>query len=167
MSFCVDGEANSIKVSATWAQYKRENREGQTDYKGNSLLVWQRYVRGDIIDVPLKIGPIKAKAPDPEFPDIYVQEQIRKWNIHYVVTLFLVNAQEELRPKDEYHIFQHNLVASGVAELLSLLNIPQCHLRRKRNGLRGGERTPTHPGSPTEQGEPEEQEQRTPSPSSS
>ena len=64
--------------------------------------------------VPLKDGPIKAKAPDPQFPDIYVQGQIRKRNTHYVVTLFLVNAQEELRPKDEYHIFQPKLVASGV-----------------------------------------------------
>ena len=59
-------------------------------------------------------GPMKPKAPDPEFPDIYVRGQIRKRNTHYVVTLFLVNAQEELRPKDEYHIFQPKLVASGV-----------------------------------------------------
>ena len=114
MSFCVDGEANSIKVNATWGQYKREKREGQTDYKGNTLLVWKRYGRGGSIDVPMKNGPIKPKAPDPEFPDIYVQGQIRKRNTHYVVTLFLVNAQEELRPKDEYHIFQPKLVASGV-----------------------------------------------------
>ena len=114
MSFCVDGEAKSIKVSATWGQYKREKREDKTDYKGNTLLVWQRYVRGGSITVPLKNGPMKPKAPDPEFPDIYVRGQIRKRNTHYVVTLFLVNAQEELRPKDEYHIFQPKLVASGV-----------------------------------------------------
>lgn len=114
MSFCVDGEAKSIKVSGTWGQYKREKREDQTDYKGNTLLVWKRYVRGGSIEVPLKDGPIKPKAPDPEFPDIYVQGQIRKRNTHYVVTLFLVNAQEELRPKDECHMFQAKLVASGV-----------------------------------------------------
>lgn len=114
MSFCVDGEAKAIKVSAHWGQYKREKREGQTDYKGNTLLVWKRYVRGGSITIPLTDKAIKPQAPDPEFPDIYVQGQIRKRNTHYVVTLFLVNAQEELRPKDEYHIFQPKLVASGV-----------------------------------------------------
>ena len=41
MSFCVDGEAKAIKVSAQWGFYKREKREGQTDYKGNTLLVWR------------------------------------------------------------------------------------------------------------------------------
>jgi hypothetical protein len=114
MSFCVDGEAKSIKVNATWGQYKREKREDQTDHKGSTLLVWKRYVRGGSITIPLKDGPIKPQAPDPEFPDIYVQGQVRRRNTHYVVTLFLVNAQEELRPKDEYHIFQPKLVASGV-----------------------------------------------------
>ena len=68
MSFCVDGEAKSIKVSAHWGQYKREKREDQTDYKGNTLLVWKRYLRGGSIEVPLKDGPIKAKAPDPAVP---------------------------------------------------------------------------------------------------
>lgn len=114
MTFCVDGEAKSIKVTGSWGQYKREKREDQTDYKGKTLLVWKRYPRGGTIEIPLKDGPIKPKAPDPQFPEIYVQGQIRKRNTHYAVTLFLVNAQEELRPKDEYHIFQPKLMASGV-----------------------------------------------------
>ena len=114
MTFCVDAEAKSIKVSATWGQYKREKREGQTDYKGNTLLVWKRYVRGGSIEVPLKDGALNATAPDPQFPDIYVQGRIRKRNTHYAVTLFFVNAQEELRPKDEYHVFQPKVVASSV-----------------------------------------------------
>lgn len=114
MTFCVEAEAKSIKVSASWGQYKREKREDQTDHRGNTLRVWKRYVRGGSIQVPLRDGAIKAKSPDPEFPDIYVKGQVRKRNTHYVVTLFLVNAQEMGRPKDEYHIFQPKLVASGV-----------------------------------------------------
>lgn len=43
MSFCVDGEAKSIKVNATWGQYKREKREEKTDYRGNTLLVWKHH----------------------------------------------------------------------------------------------------------------------------
>jgi len=114
MTFSVDADVKSIKVSATWGQYKREKREDQSDQRGQAPRVWKRYSRGGSIEVPLKDGPIKPKAPDPKFPDIYIQGQIRKRITHYVVTLFLVNAQEEVRPKDEYHIFQPKLVASGV-----------------------------------------------------
>jgi len=114
MTFCVDGEAKSIQVTGSWGQYKREKREDQTDHKGKTLLVWKRYPRGGSIEIPLKEGRITAKAPDSQFPEISVQGQIRKRNTHYAVTLFLINAQEELRPKDEYHIFQPKLTASGV-----------------------------------------------------
>lgn len=114
MSFCVDAEVTAIKVNATWGQYKREKREEQTDSKGNPLKVWKRYTRGGSSTIPLEDGPIKSTAPDPDFPNISVLGQIRKRNTHYVVTLFLVNGQEELRPKDEYHIFQPKLTASGV-----------------------------------------------------
>jgi hypothetical protein len=114
LSFCVDGEAKAIKASATWGQYKREKRDDKQDYKGNTLKVWKRYTRGGSITIPLKDGPIKAKAPDPQFPEIYIRGQVRNRNTHFIVTLFLVNAQEELRPKDEYHIFQPKLVVSGV-----------------------------------------------------
>ena len=113
MSFCVDSEAKSIQASATWGQYKREKRDDQHDYHGNPLKVWKRYTRGGSITIPLKDGPIEAQAPDPQFPDIYIQGQVRKRNTHFIVTLFLVNAQEELRPRDEYHIFQPKLTASG------------------------------------------------------
>ncbi|MCE3014792.1 MAG: DISARM system helicase DrmA [Pirellula sp.] len=113
MTFCVEGAASSFRVSGHWGQYKREKQEDKTDHNGRALLVWKRYPRGGTIDIPLQSGTIKAKAPDPEFPDIYVQGQIRKRNTHYVVTLFLVNAQEELRPKDEFHIFQPKLIATG------------------------------------------------------
>lgn len=114
LSFCVDAEVKAITVSAAWGQYKREKREDQSDHKGNPLRVWKRYARGGSIEIPLKDGPIKPKAPDPQFPDIYVQGQVRDKKTHFIITLFLVNAQEELRPKDEYHIFQPKLKVSGV-----------------------------------------------------
>ncbi len=106
MSFCVDGAVEQFKATATWGQYKREKRDDQQDYKGNPLKVWKRYSRGGSVSIPLKDGTIKATAPDPQFPDVTLQGIVRKRNTHFVVTLFIVNAQEELRPKDEYHIFQ-------------------------------------------------------------
>lgn len=114
VSFCVDGEAKSIQVNATWGQYKREKREDKSDHQGKTLLVWKRYARGGSLSITLKDGPISATPPDEEFPDIYIRGQIRKRNTHYVITLFLVNAQEELRPKDEYHIFQPKLKVSDI-----------------------------------------------------
>lgn len=113
MSFCVDGEARLINVTADWGQYKREKRDEQQDSKGNPLKVWKRYKRGGNISIPLRAGPIEPVAPDPELPFVYIQGQVRKRDSLYIVTLFLVNAQIESRPKDEGHIFQPRIIASG------------------------------------------------------
>ncbi len=114
MSFCVDAEAESIEVDARWGQYRRETRQEQISPRtGHPLRVWKRYPRGGRIEIPLNDGPIKPRSPDPQFLDIHIQGQVRKRDGHFIVTLFLVNAQEEQRPKDEYHIFQPELVASG------------------------------------------------------
>ena len=85
----------------------------RTDHRGNPLRVWKRYPRGGTVEVPLKDGPIRPTAPDPLFPDILVQGQVRKRDSHFAVTLFLVNAQEEGRPKDESHVFQPKLVVTA------------------------------------------------------
>jgi hypothetical protein len=113
MSFCVDVAAKAIKASASWGQYKREQRPDQLNAQGNPLRVWKRYPRGGSITIPLKDGPIKPTAPDPQFPDIYIRGNIRHRRSYFVVTLFLVNAQEESRPKDEYYVFQPKLTVSG------------------------------------------------------
>ncbi len=115
MTFSVDADTKAIKVSASWGQYKREVREDQTDQRtGKAIRVWQRYSRGGIVEIPLKEGPVKAVAPDSQFPEIYVQGQIRHRDTHFVVTLFFINAQEEGRPKDEFHVFQPQLSVQGV-----------------------------------------------------
>lgn len=115
MTFCVDADAKAIRVSAFWGQYKREVREDRIDERtGKPIRVWQRYKRGGVIEVPLKNEAIKPKAPDAQFGDIYIQGQIRKRDSHWVVTLFLINAQEEGRPKDEFHVFQPTLTVEAV-----------------------------------------------------
>lgn len=115
LTFCVELNAASIKVLVQWGQYKREKREPQTDTQtGHALRVWQRYSRGGEVEILLRDGAIHPIAPDAAFPDIYVQGQIRRRDTHWVVTLFLVNAQEEGRPKDEFHIFQPKLVVQDV-----------------------------------------------------
>ncbi len=113
LTFCVDHAESSIRVTASWGQYKREKRDDREDHRGNPLRVWKRYPRAGTIAIPLKDGPIPPTAPDPLFPDILVQGQVRKRDSHFAVTLFLVNAQEEGRPKDESHVFQPKLVVTA------------------------------------------------------
>src|SRR4051794_33662695 len=113
LTFCVDDGEPSLRVAASWGQYKREKRDDREDHRGNPLRVWKRYPRGGAVEVPLRDGPIRPTAPDPLFPDILIQGQVRRRDSHFAVTLFLVNAQEEGRPKDESHIFQPKLVVTA------------------------------------------------------
>lgn len=113
LSFCVEPDAKVLQVQASWGQYKREKRTDRTDSKGKDLLVWKRYTRGGSVQIPLRNGPIKLKAPDAEFPDVYIKGQVRDRKTHFIVTLFFVNGQEEGRPKDEFHVFQPKLVVTG------------------------------------------------------
>jgi len=115
MTFSVEGDAKAIKISAFWGQYKREIREEQIEQRtGKPKRVWQRYARGGVKEIPLKDGPIKPVAPDAQFGDIYLQGRIRKRDSHWVVTVFLINAQEEGKPKDEFHIFQPVITVNSV-----------------------------------------------------
>ena len=60
------------------------------------------------------MGRSKPTAPDAEFREIYLQGQIRKRDAHWVVTIFLINAQEEGKPKDESHVFQPVITVKAV-----------------------------------------------------
>jgi hypothetical protein len=96
-------------------QYKREVREDQVNPRtGKPLRVWKRYPRGGSVEIPLKDGAIKPVAPDKLFPEIYIRGQARNRKTHWAVTLFLVNGQQEGRPKDESHVFQPELSVEAV-----------------------------------------------------
>jgi len=110
MTFCVDGSAKSLIAHAYWGQYRREVREEQIDERtGKPIRVWKRYSHGGKQEVPLKPGAIKPLMLDGRSPDVFVQGQVRKRDEHFFVTLFLVNGQEEGRPKDETYVFQPEL----------------------------------------------------------
>jgi hypothetical protein len=114
MTFCVDGSASSLIVHAHWGQYKREVREEQIDARtGKPIWVWKRYPHGGKQEIQLKPGPIKPLMLDGRSPDVFVQGQVRKRDEHLFVTLFLVNGQEQGRPKDETYVFQPELIATA------------------------------------------------------
>ena len=55
-----------------------------------------------------------ATPVDDECPEVYVQGLIRKRDTHWVVTLFLINGQEEPKiKKDETYLFQPEIVVES------------------------------------------------------
>lgn len=115
MTFCVDGDAEKIEVEAGWGRYERLLNEDHDLFKpnGQKARVWQRIPCGGKIVLPLTEGLIPHQAPDNECPEVRVQGSIRAKNANgdRLVTLFLVNAQEEPDTnRDTAWVFQPQLI---------------------------------------------------------
>lgn len=115
MTFCVDGDADRIEIEAHWGQYERVPNDEHELLKSNGqkAKVWQRIPCGGKIVLPLTEGVIPHQAPDNEFPEVRVQGSIRAKNANgdRLVTLFLVNAQEEPDTnRDTAWVFQPELI---------------------------------------------------------
>jgi hypothetical protein len=108
ITFGVDLGTAKLKVRADWGQYLRENSEHLTNEKnGNPLKVWKRYQRSGVTEINLKAGTIKMVAIDPASDEVYLRGLVRKRDNHWIVTLFLVNGQDEpTRCRDESWLFQ-------------------------------------------------------------
>ena len=117
MSFCVDGGAKVIEVTARWGQYLKEVKENQIDQRtGQPMRVWKRYQRGGTKTVNLKVGHVRPLAidSDPHCEQVYVQGVVRKREKNWIVTLFLINGNEEPKRgskhgKDSAWLFQPEL----------------------------------------------------------
>jgi hypothetical protein len=112
MTFCVDGEAKAIEITAKWGRYEKKDSEYSFDEKGNPKKVWKRHPMKGI-----KIQLLETKKefqwivnPD-EAPSVYIKGKIRRMdNQNWIVTLFLVNAQTEpSRSRDRTWLFQPEL----------------------------------------------------------
>ena len=115
MTFCVDGDADRIEIEARWGRYERMPNEEHELLKSNGqkAKVWQRIPCGGKIVLPLIEGVIPHQAPDSEVPEVRVQGSIRAKNANgdRLVTLFLVNAQEEPDTnRDTAWVFQPELI---------------------------------------------------------
>ncbi len=109
MTFAVEAGVESINVTARWGRYSRGSSEIE-DEEGKPRTVWRRESRGGTIRVPLADGRIEAKPPDREFGGVVVSGIVRSHEDSTVVTLFLVNEQEEqARLRDEQWLFQVDL----------------------------------------------------------
>src|SRR6218665_2292926 len=99
MTFCVDGDVERIEVEACWGSYERvPNEEHElTRPNGQKAKVWLRIPCGGKLVLPLTEGVIPHRAPDANRPAVRIQGSVRAKNANgdRLVTLFLVNAQEE------------------------------------------------------------------------
>ena len=115
MTFCVAGDVNRIEIEVRWGRYERLSNEDHeiTKANGQKVKVWQRIPCGGKIVLPLIEGVIPHQAPDSEFSEVRVQGSIRAKNANgdRLVTLFLVNAQEEPDTnRDMAWVFQPELI---------------------------------------------------------
>jgi len=128
MTFCVDGDAEQIEIEARWGRYERsdeheifrtrKNKETGAEVQTKAK-VWQRIPCGGKIVLPLIEGVIPHQAPDNAYPEVRVQGSIRAKNANgdRLVTLFLVNAQEEPDTnRDMAWVFQPELIVRSEKE---------------------------------------------------
>lgn len=136
ITFCVVGDVECIEVEANWGRYERVYDHEHTktfnkkirDDRGNVIRteeqeqkakVWQRIPCGGKIVIDMKEGGIPHTAPDSELPEVRVQGTVRgkSENGDRLITLFLVNAQEEPEEnKDNAWIFQPELAIRALPD---------------------------------------------------
>ena len=128
ITFCVDGDVDTIEVETRWGRYqrdyeteiyktKRKPDPGEKE-QGSKAKVWQRIPCGGTITIDLCERAIPNHAPDSDQPEVRVQGTIRGANANgdRLVTLFLVNAQEEPgENKDSAWLFQPELIVRAAA----------------------------------------------------
>jgi hypothetical protein len=109
-SFSVEPEVEELEVAAAWGTYSRGPSETLTSEAGNPVLVWKREPAGGTLTLDLSAGQIEPVAPDSSRPDVVVRGRVRDHDGQRLVTLFLVNDQEEPEQrKDEAWLFQAEL----------------------------------------------------------
>lgn len=112
LTFTVSGECSQLAVTPRWGRYAREKSETATTDKGNPKVVWKRYpMGGKPLDIAMAVGDIAAIPADVAQADVVIKGRVRKLDNDWVVSLFLVNAQQIVgsRPKDDELIFQPEL----------------------------------------------------------
>ena len=119
LSFVVAAETKGIAVDAEWGQYLRIKSETQQKKDGSPANVWKRNpVIAPAMPLTLKEGNIKAQILHPEHPLVVLLGRMRSTADGWVVTLFMVNQQEERErrgePKDEVWLFQPKLRVQAV-----------------------------------------------------
>lgn len=112
ISFVVDLEEDTLLVDSEWGVYKRVHSETQVNKKsGRNALVWKRTpMVGKAYTLKLEEGGFGPFRPCADQPEVVLAGRIRKQTYGWVVTVFLINGQQEAKKrKDEEWLFQPKL----------------------------------------------------------
>ncbi len=112
MTCCVSGEATEIVITANWGSYTRTRSETVTSRKTGELVnVWKRQqMGGSSVAIQVQEGDIAAFSPDPLEPEVRVRGRIRRSGDDWLVTLWLLNEQDEPDSlRDTAWVFQPEL----------------------------------------------------------
>lgn len=128
MTFCVEGDTGSFDVEVRWGRYERDNdheiyKPRKNKKSGEEELVkakvWKRIPCGGTITLPLTEGVIPHQAPDKDHSEVRIQGSIRGKNANgdRLVTLFIVNAQEEPETnRDVAWVFQPEIIVRATKD---------------------------------------------------
>lgn len=117
LTFAVDRDASAIVVTARWGQYARaevkDDRYRKPD--GTYRHPWKRtQIDVTLPPLPLRHGKVGPLTISKEHERVTLQGVMRKRLGEWIVTLFLVNGQEEpKRNKDSAWVFQPEIVVRG------------------------------------------------------
>jgi hypothetical protein len=115
LTFTVKPDAAEFMVTAQWGHYDRiPSTELGLDLDPPKPVWKRRQIEASSDPIQLKEGRLSRWTPSEEFPDVYVDGRIRMVAGQWVVTLFLVNGQQEPRQlKDSAWIFQPQLTVAA------------------------------------------------------
>jgi hypothetical protein len=115
LTFTLDGEATAIQITASWGRYERRDSDELGLDLEKPRQVWKRIpVEAVSPAINLTSGRMKRWIPNPDFKDVYVDGMFRIRNNEWVITLFLVNSQEEPHKlRDTAWLFQPELTVTA------------------------------------------------------
>lgn len=117
LTFAATLDASALQVTARWGRYERtEVREDRYRREDSTYRrVWQReQIDATSPPIVLKPGKIAPWSPATDHPEVTVQGLIRKRDSQWIISLFLVNGQQEPKTnKDSAWLFQPELCISA------------------------------------------------------
>ena len=115
-SFCASGDVEALQVTARWGWYQRTKSEVLTTLKtGEPRTVWKRRPMKGSWTMAIKEGQLGPHAVDEEQPGVFIRGQARQREHFWIITLFLVNEQEERKQnRDSAWLFQPELSVEAV-----------------------------------------------------
>ena len=112
LTFAVPVETVKLKVSAAWGRYDRVEVE---DDEGETKRVWKREPLKGSIDIDIAPGHINPTPIVEDADEVVVEGVVRRRGDDLIVSLFLVNQQEEPEKlKDEAWVFQPELSVEAI-----------------------------------------------------